>query len=381
MRALLIVSILSVVFGLSRVSLACGSLVFREEHGAMADQQVLIAQGKERTVLMVSVGYANVDDEFAFLLPLQHEPLEVVEGEPKLFKSLDEMTAPWIQVVDATSTPATSRGCCGAPVDAGSGGHAEDQVFVAQHGETTSYEYVVLGGSSGSTVSAWLQERGFAAPSALSADIDDYLSKKWLFLAAKLKPSTARGALAPLEIHYARIPVAELEYPFRFSRHSLKPSSRVAIDLYLAGDAMLPANYAVRRVNRGELRALSPRTTNYEALADGALAGKAFLLQSGSAEESAARVFGQAWLDTPHREPPALTRTYEKLLPERIALVRLHAELSGSDLDDLHLMRATPEQIVFDRTLRVRWGSPTSTASMVGLLFGLVALRRRSRAR
>jgi Uncharacterized protein conserved in bacteria (DUF2330) len=375
---------LALAFFLPRAASACGAMLFSEENGAaMSDQQVFIAQAKDRTIVVVSVGYAGAAKDFAFLLPLQKEPLAVIEGEPKFFQFIDGMTTPRVEIIDDTAQPEGSSGCgcfgnsaVKAPGAAGPG----VEVQVVQRGETTSYEYVVVGGSSGSSVAAWLTEQGFSAPPEIQADIDDYLAKKWLFLAARLKPSAKSGELAPIEIHYPKLATDAIEYPFRLSRHSLAPGARVGIDLYLAGETMLPANFVVHRVDRKELKALTPRSSNYKSLADRALEGKAFLLQAGLLDLSSSTVFSSAGLETAKQDPPPLSRTYVRYFPDNVALIRLHAELAARDLDDVRLTRAPAARVELDPAMLLHWGSGPPTASLFGVLLGLSLLRRRSRA-
>ncbi len=381
-----VLSLLLLALLFPRAGHACGGLVFSEESpGSMVDQEVLIASGVDRTVLLISVGYSGAAEEFAFLLPLQKAPLAVYDGDQRLFAALAERTAPRVRIMNQQSSSGGSSGCCGSLPLAGGAprGGAPDEIEVIQRGETTTYQYVVVGGKEGGSLQEWLEKERFAVPKAFQGALDEYIKNKWLFLAARLKPKSNRGSLAPIEIQLPAIPLKELRYPFELSAQSVPPTKRVDVLLYLMSIApMLPANYDTTRISKSQIRALTESTSNYKEVSDHQLAGGTFLLEAGQLDLRADEIFG-AYLKpdvstSEEEKPPPLAASYGKLFPEPFSLLRLHARLGPANLHDMQFRTAETDEMKQDNVFVVLY-SPGSAAGAFGFLLGISLLRRRSR--
>lgn len=236
--------------------------------GGMSGQQVLLASGPKANVVVMSSGYEAVMRDFAFLLPVPVEPTLVRDGDPLLFPALQELTAPRVRIVDNTARPTSSGGCAcgggamGAMPGAGGG---EKSVQVYQRGETATFDYVVVGGSDGSSLAEWLNREGFSVPASFQAALDVYLEQGNLYLAAKVKDARLQGELAPLELHFPPAPLSALTYPFGLTGSSLVPGKRLGLTLYVAStEAYLPKNYPTAKIENSDLVALSPYESSYE---------------------------------------------------------------------------------------------------------------------
>lgn len=243
----------------------------------MVDQEILIASGAERTVLVIRVGYSDAGSDFAFLLPIQAAPLAVYDGDTRMFPTLAARTVPSVRIMQESGADNGESGCCGAlggmrTAGAGAPG-AASEVQVVERGETETYEYAVVGGKDAGTLTEWLEKERFAPPAGVQSALDEYVRARWLFLAAKLKPKGTRGSLAPIEIQLPAMEVGALRYPLGLSQQSVPPTKKIDVLLYLMSIGnTLPANYGVARIKNSELRALSATETDYKEVADKKLA-------------------------------------------------------------------------------------------------------------
>ncbi|MBK7578896.1 MAG: DUF2330 domain-containing protein [Myxococcales bacterium] len=363
----------------SSPALACGGMIgSNEQHAAgMNAQRVLIAEGEASTAIVVSVGYEGADGDNAFVLPLQRAPAQVADADRAIFDELEQLTAPRISVIDRTArTPSGSGcGCAGGDKSAGAPGGAGrgEEVTVVQRGETETYQYVVVGGGSGASLQEWLSKEQFPVPAQLQASLDSYAKRDWLFLAARIRPTASAGSLAPIEIHYAKLPLEELEYPFALSAESVKEPARVEVLLYLAGARpFLPANYRAARIAAG-VKAISPTRSNYDEVFTRMTETGAFVLESGMVN------FRASFFAERSTAPPSpLATTAPRMFPKGIHLARLRGRLGHAQLVDMKFKSVAEAAIATSNDITVFWDPPT-TSGAFGALFGLTLLRRRSR--
>ncbi|MBI3204732.1 MAG: DUF2330 domain-containing protein [Myxococcales bacterium] len=351
---------------------ACGGMIGKSEtqQASMNAQRVLIAQGAEGTAVVVGVGFDGASGDQAFVLPLQQEPIRIEDAKRELFPELERFTEPQIHIYDPTARRPGGGGGCGCMPEAKSAGApgagAPDAVRVVQRGETATYQYVVVGGSSGQSIGEWLNKEQFPVPAAIQHSLDGYAQRGWVFLAARVQPKANSGELAPITVRFAKIPPEKLEYPFALSSHSVTPGLESEVLLFLAGASpMLPKNYPVERIAK-RVRATSANTTDYGALFAAAARKGAFVLEAGFPEypQSILKQAGVADL----------------VSADHVALVRLRSRLGGHQLHDMTFRPSVPAEIEQQNTITVEW-NPKATQAGFGLLLGLSFLRRRARRR
>ncbi|PCC67789.1 hypothetical protein SAMN02745121_02425 [Nannocystis exedens] len=345
---------------------ACGGMVFpahEERVGGMSDQELAVVFGAEETVLVASAGYDAVSAaEFAFLLPLASAPAEVRDGDSTLFLALDEYSAPRVAVFEDEDEP---MGLCGSSDKAGGGDGLGDpmgdrgDVMVVDRGETATYEYVVIGGDTGTAIADWLTDAGYPLPADYAAALAPYVENEWFFFAAKVKPAADSGALAPIELHLPPAQPATFEIPLAIATHSMKPGAELRLTTYfIGGGPVLPQNYAAQAVDDDELVAISDTETNYAELEAAVLASDpegAWVidfsnpLYAGGLAEAydegtwAGRIDpmtnSRAWLEDftarAGLDGLHLTRLRTALKPEQVRDLTLRAA-SGPPVDNLH---------------------------------------------
>ena len=380
-------------------SRACGAMVFDrhvDRAGGMSDQQVLVAHGAGKTMLVVSAGYADSSGAFAFVYPIAAPPMKISETDPLIFDALEQGTAPEIVVTDGTHKASDhSGGCiCSGPKAVPVDGAATANVIVHQRGATKSYQFVVVEGSDGNTVGDWLTEQGFAVPPNVAHAIDGYLGRKWVFLAAKLNADTPAGQLAPLVIELPSQPLEALQYPLGLSAVSLAPGRALSTTMYLVGGAPFkPSNYNIARVDAALLAATSPSTSNYDLRFDQLLAQYhvgLFILERGQKNWDPSKLdLWRRWTQTAAPAVPTqsglapIIAELSAMFPGGMSLARLRSKLRFDQLRDMTFAPATDEEMEHGGIYQVIWrGGPApvipSMAWLLIALAGLWTLRRRT---
>jgi len=343
---------------------ACGGMVFPAHEarvGGMSDQEIFVAFGDDQTVLVASAGYQGVDAaDFAFLLPLASNPTEVRDGDPSLFIALDEHSAPRVSIVlDEGEEP--SGGGCGAQAgnsrgDFSNGGdEGGGDVMVHQRGQTATYEYVVVGGDTGSAVADWLTDEGYPLPADYAAALEPYVSDGSFFFAAKVLPEAESGALAPIELRLPASPPEAFEIPLAIASHSLAPDEPLRITAYLWFEgALLPEGYPSQAIDQSELVATSDSESNYTALERAVLEsdpqGAWIIDMSGlTLEEQLEAAYSNA-VGAGHADPETSDGRYVAELFARLGtseghLTRVRAELRADQLRDMPLRRSVDTQV------------------------------------
>lgn len=380
---------------------ACGAMVFPDHGqrvGGMSDQELLVAFAAEETVLVASAGYAGVNAaEFAFLLPLASAPAEVRDADPAIFVALDEFSAPRVAVqVDDGSLGTIGFGCGAVDgsnsKDFGGGG----EVKVHQRGTTATYEWVVVGGESGTAIATWLTDAGYVLPADYAAALESYVTKGWSFFAAKVLATGEDGALQPIEIHLPASEPEAFEIPLAIAAHSLSPGRPLGITTYLwtGGGPLLPQNYEAQAVDDDELVAISESATNYDALErsiiEGDPEGTWIIDASTEVLEGELAAAYEGGVEAGRVVPAAGSRAaiddfFARLGETGGHLTRLRGELAAEQLRDLRLRRASGPLVdsahvaVYDATTGCAVGRGHRLANLLWLLPVLAWVRPRRR--
>ncbi len=360
---------------------ACGGLVLpkhSERVGGMREQEVLVVFQADRTVVLASAGYKGAGDGAAFLLPVRHNPLEVHEASLDVFVALDELTAPQVEIrVESDEEP--RAGCRGLPGSAGDGDDEDgDGVMVLQRGTTASYEYEVVGGDTGDDVIDWLTDAGYPLPADYAAAIAPYVDDGYFFLAAKIKPGLADGALPPLEVHLPATEVEAFAIPFGLAAQSLPPGEALNITTYLvAGGGVLPKDDPAAPIDRNALVAESPEQTNYAELYAAAIEDGGWVVDYSAGEFAADRLLeGVASAHASGRAPDASEAAVQEFLDRvpfaGVRLTRIRTTRTAAELHDLTLQKV--EGIGVGRTYNATFNAGDGAACTLARTGALDAL-------
>lgn len=358
---------------------ACGGMVFpahEQRVGGMSDQEIAVVFGEGETVLVASAGYEGVDAaEFAFVLPLASEPAEVRDADPALFIALDEFSAPRVSVYVDDDQPSL---CGAAARDGGAnglmgGGEFGGDVMIHQRGQTATYEYVVIGGDTGTAVADWLTGAGYPLPADYAAALEPYVQGGSYFFAARVKADAAAGALAPVELHLPAAQPETFRIPLAIAAHSLQPDAPLGVTAYfLAGGPVLTQNYLSQAVDGDDLVALSDSETNYDALEraildtdDGAwVIDYSNPLILAELTDAWQRGVDDGRVDPANSDVAFLADFAGRLGLEEVHLTRLRTELKRDQLRDLELRAASGPPVLNFHDV-VYDDSPASTGCAV----------------
>jgi len=332
---------------------ACGAMVFPQHEqrvGGMSDQELFVMFQSGRTMLVASAAYEGIDaNDFAFLLPLAEPPIFVEDADPSLFIALDEKTAPRVGIIVAGGPSGDPPGCgLGDGTSPGANGAGDGEVMVQQRGQTATYEWVVVGGDTGTAVADWLSDEGYPLPADYGAALQTYTDQEWSFFAAKVRPEAADAALKPIELWLPASTPETFAIPLGIAAHSLPPGQTLSITAYLWGEgSIIPENYATGRVDAEELVAYSETETNYgeleHALLDGDPEGTWLLDYGqhtlvGDIEYAYERALIEGRADGDH-DPSYITDLFRDTDGEG-HLTRIRTELGVEQLRDLRLIRS-----------------------------------------
>lgn len=370
---------------------ACGGMVFPNHEarvGGMSDQELAVVFADTETVLVASAGYEGIDAaEFAFVLPLASEPAMVLDADPALFLALDEFSAPRVSVYVDDEQPSL----CGSADKAGGandlgGGEGGGDVMIHQRGVTATYEYVVIGGDTGTAIADWLTGAGYPLPADYAAALNPYVQGGWFFFAAKVKPGAEAGALAPIELHLPPAQPEAFRIPLGIAAHSLKPDAPLGVTTYfLAGGPVLTANYPSEVVDGDELVALSETETNYAELERAILdkdPGGAWIIDySNPMSMAELQDAYSAGLDAGRIDPKTsdsafVTDFAARLGIDVIHLTRLRTKLKQDQVRDLDLRSALgpPANNYYSATYDAREGAGACVIDRSGRLPQLLLL-------
>lgn len=352
MRAAAIALALAFTLAPTAPARACGGMVFPEHSqrvGGMSQQELLVAFTADRTVLLASAGYRGAAGSPAFILPLPAEPTMVTQADPGVLIGLDERSAPTVMI---TTPGDDGGGLCGSalkdgsPGGLGNGRGDGDDVMVLQRGSTADYDYVVVGGDTGESITTWLSGAGYVLPADYAAALDPYINAGKYIFAAKIRSSAATGALAPIELHLPATEPGGFAIPFGLAAHSLPPGETLTITTYLlASGTLLPGNVDARPIDPAALVATSETETNYQALYDAAVADGAWVVDASLPDFSAADLLsgldtavGAGRADDADRDA---VLAFTNRVPLGGRLTRIRSTLGAGQLRDMTLTRAT----------------------------------------
>ena len=223
------------VMGVNAPSIAeaCGVVIPVDGETASLDaQRVTMAHFPEenRTRVMAQIGYVGDLSNFSWIIPLPSEPTDiraVDDAGAAIFSELDTLTSPTFSIIDWTC--ALNGGAGGGAAVPGPG------VEVLQHGNTGTFEYVVLTGTGGSVVTEWLGENGYVLPAGMEETVHTYIREGSVFLAMKINLEALElGQIDPaISFDYEGWP----GYPLRI----LKPAASDEVEIILNVLAPTPA--------------------------------------------------------------------------------------------------------------------------------------------
>lgn len=191
----------------------------------LPEQRAFLYRQGQVEHMILSVQYTGATEEFAWVIPTEtRAQVDVQGGAPfhELWK-ITEIAQPRV------ATQGMDEGAL-APSGAG--------VRVFERKVAGPYDIAVLQASTGGGLYQWLRSNGFGLNRQSRAALDEYVQKRWFFVAARIRPGKNKnidqalreGTIAPLHISYR---ANELSYPLRVTAGNPGSSK---IELFVVAD-------------------------------------------------------------------------------------------------------------------------------------------------
>jgi hypothetical protein len=275
-------------------------------------QAILSRESEDAASATYRVRYAGNATDFAWIIPVPGPVLAVEEGEERLFKTLDEVTAPtWEREVRAGADEDVPDCGCAGPgalkgtdsLGAADRGEFSDSngVEVVEEGFAGDFAYTVLEAEEADGLLTWLTEHGYdtsvSAPSIASYVEDESVAFRWV--AVQLRPELsqpdAQVMLPPLTVRWGRDEGKPLEvrYPSRMASTSMLPEVRTTLWVSGMGAPQLTNDWQVAEDSEDEGAYYAVQAT--EADADPAALFTELLRANGGA----ARTYWRTWAGLP----------------------------------------------------------------------------------
>lgn len=176
------------------------------EHG---DINVLLEHNGTEERLTFQVEYEGSANDFGWIIPLPENP-EIVKGEDDTFEKLEFYTRPkekfsnevalsFAQMLIPFKTASLSTG---SDVDMVGSMPSSTQftpktttVEVLERKSIEDYEIAVLSSENENDLKDWLEENDYVYPENELGVIEDYINKKWVFVAIKMKDNGTKNTV------------------------------------------------------------------------------------------------------------------------------------------------------------------------------------------
>ncbi len=138
-------------------------------------QKAIIVYDGGREDLLLQVRYEGPLEEFGWLIPVPSIPT-VEKGSMEAFYELSQLTQRRFGATHGA-----------APMVMSGGRGPAEEVKVIEIKTVGAYEVAILSARDSGSLARWLQLHGYSIPEGQSGIVDDYVSKGWYFVAAKIQ--------------------------------------------------------------------------------------------------------------------------------------------------------------------------------------------------
>lgn len=261
-----------------------------------AGEDIVYAVEEDGSLTMtIRIVYQGTAAEFAWILPVPVEPLDIDVGPEALFQSLVQATGPQFQSATRTDGVCRSEPACDYP-SSGFGCGAEDAasaepprafadgaaaatdaggVMVVREESVGPYETVVLSGGTAEELQTWLSDNGYDIPASSIPLIAEYVAARQLFVALRLRNDASVAEIQPIVL---RMPDTQPCLPIRLTAIATVPDLPIAA-YFLADAPAVPTNYSLLEppANDMGLWNFSLTWTTHVSAAVDAAGGQAFI--------------------------------------------------------------------------------------------------------
>ncbi len=210
------------------------------------EQIVYAIEDDGSLVMSVRINYQGTAPDFAWLLPVPVVPA-IELGTTAFFDTLERSTVPQftaISRVEGACAPAPSCPYADTFVfsaDAGSAvdGSAPPTIYLEEN--LGPYEIVVIGGTTGGDVYAWLSAHGYALPPSATPLLDAYLALHDVFVALRLRTDASTSEIQPITL---RMVATQACLPIRLTSIATSPDLPITA-FFLATGRVVSSNFSM----------------------------------------------------------------------------------------------------------------------------------------
>jgi hypothetical protein len=223
-------------------------------------QEALLQVARGTVTVTLRTYFNKGPEEMAWVVPVPSEPVDIREGDSRVFWRLERDTAPAF----STGGGHGGLGCsCGGVVsDDLAGG-----VAVRKSGTAGIFEWKVIEADDSAKLTQWLTTNKYAVPVGAERVLAHYVGRRWWWLAMKVRADVGdQWTLAPHPIVYS-YKADRLVYPLVISQLSADLENEIV--LYVQADRRYACvNWSNRTITEGEIAEDhdSPSGSTYEAV-------------------------------------------------------------------------------------------------------------------
>ena len=347
--------------------------------GVVADsQRVFMSVKNGRTDIVVQIGVPATTADYGVLIPVPGEPeLDDEPVDENDLIALDLATAPKIvTVTESQASDSSGSGCgCGAleanSVKGGDGNGppgrgSENGVTTTEPVNIGPVSAVVLTGTDGDAVNAWLADNGFVIPEADQPTVEGYVGSDRYFIAIRRSEAAVSGSPSSIGIHYS-LPGDHRMLSLGFAR--IGAASSVAFTLFLSAPSTVGVSAPFETISLDDLDPALLRADEYRTAVANAVFtrdSRAFVLESAHAASALT---------------PQLSAKFQALPAPSAVITRLSTVINADALDEDAIF-ATPytDAVRDERYVSLPRVSPVYAGFGVAVVLVLGgALRRRQR--
>jgi len=236
-----------------------------------AQKAVMIGLPEGREALLLETTYHGPTNDFVWIIPVPGLPAkdDVFEASPEFIDRLLESVRPRVitTVNGRRVYPPGPHGGLG-------GGLGPEAVTVHERMAVGIYDVAVLSTRVPGALEEWLTENGYRLPDGSGPVLDEYVHKRWCFVALKVQPKAVGGqrVLSDVEPIGIQFRTDKLVYPLTISRISSRQKTALLLFALAQSDVecdqlpeveppvarALPPGTSYARIRRGLVESGAP---------------------------------------------------------------------------------------------------------------------------
>ncbi|MDP3278274.1 MAG: DUF2330 domain-containing protein [Deltaproteobacteria bacterium] len=187
---------------------ACGGCIHVEgpAPSSVTQHRMVLSVSATQTTLWDQFSYAGNPSEFAWILPIRHDPaVRIAVADDRFMAMFDQLTAPILNQPPPPPgpCPTTCPDPCPQPppdVTFSDASSSDSSVTVHREEVVGPYAVAIIGSEDPLALRAWLRANGYAVPASIEPILDHYVSLRMDFIAVRLRASLGINRMTPIRV-------------------------------------------------------------------------------------------------------------------------------------------------------------------------------------